>query len=320
MKLLSESKIKKNKFDVLLPLIFILATNFIAIVSLEFCIMIFLVFPVAITSFYIYCAKKSSRTNVFFIFSLLSAIYFICLFEFFVPLLELLPQENFVFVSLITLTVIFFFKTYQHSSLNRLGASSSTTSESLKNNTNDSVSVSLIEAEEKQCDSDEDLDSEDKNSCSICRKFIPARTFHCNSCKSCIIGRDHHNYFLNCCIGRFNHKYFLFGCISSFSALLLFANLSLTSICHPFPVFKIFGVMFLLPDDCTDVFRETEIALCFVGAIYAIELAIALFIVIIHQFVLISKGMTSHEFWIHKERVNSRKYGIWRNWKNFCYI
>lgn len=312
----NEFMLKKTKYDIILPLTFIAVTNMMAILSLECCIMIFLAFPVVISSTYIYCAKKAAKTNMFFIFFLLSAFYLICLFEFFVPLLELLPQENFIFVLTSSLTFIFFFKTYAQSSLNRLG-SSNETAKSNACSDNDSVSVSLIEAEEK-CDSDEDLDSVDRNSCPTCRKFIPARTFHCNVCKSCIIGRDHHNYFLNCCIGRFNHKYFIFGCISCLCALLLFANLSLTSICHPFPVFKIFGVLILLPDDCQDVFRETELALCFVGAIYSIELALALLIVIIHQFVLISKGTTSTEYWSQKEKA--RKYGCLRNWKNFLYI
>jgi palmitoyltransferase len=34
--------------------------------------------------------------------------------------------------------------------------------------------------------------------------------------------------------------------------------LSLTSICHPFLVFRVIGINVLLPDDCGDVFHETE--------------------------------------------------------------
>jgi palmitoyltransferase len=112
--------------------------------------------------------------------------------------------------------------------------------------------------EEKQIESEEESEPGDRNSCPNCRKYMPARTFHCNVCKGCVIGRDHHNFFLNCCIGRFNHKYFFAGCVSCFSTLLLFANLSLTSVCHPFPVFMVFGVNVLLPDDCSGVFIEGE--------------------------------------------------------------
>lgn len=191
------------------------------------------------------------------------------------PLLELLPQENFVFIVLLFVTCFFFYKasiinldwdknfnycvnnlqTLQQSSLNRLGTSENPAS--IKEN--DQTTVNLIAAEEKAIESDED-DAEvaDRNSCTSCRKFIPARTFHCQVCKSCVIGRDHHSYFFNCCIGRFNHKYFLLTCITCLVCLILFANLTLTSICHPFPIFRIFGVNVLLPDDCGEVFHETE--------------------------------------------------------------
>jgi len=170
--------------------------------------------------------------------------------------------------------------------------------------------------ETKGIESDEESDAGDRNSCTSCRKYIPARTFHCNTCKGCVIGRDHHNFFLNCCVGRFNHKYFFAGCVTCFSALVLFANLSLTSVCHPFPVFMVVNVIVLLPDDCTGVFTETEIALCFVGAIYALELAFALIFVIIQQIFLISKGVTSTEYCLRGER-NSRNNCL-RNWRNFC--
>jgi palmitoyltransferase len=118
--------------------------------------------------------------------------------------------------------------------------------------------VTLLVDGDKGPESDDESEAGDRTSCTTCRKYIPARTFHCNVCKSCVIGRDHHNFFLNCCIGRFNHKYFIVGCVTCFCALVLFANLSLTSICHPFPLFRIMGVIVLLPDDCSGVFIEAE--------------------------------------------------------------
>lgn len=126
----------------------------------------------------------------------------------------------------------------------------------------DSSNVTLISAEDDSYNIESDEHETDlpntRNSCSSCKKYIPARTFHCDICKACIIGRDHHNLFFNCCIGRFNHKYFLLGCISCLTTLLLFANLALTSICHPFQIFQLFGVIFLLPDDCSEVFNDIE--------------------------------------------------------------
>ncbi|CRL08620.1 CLUMA_CG021282, isoform A [Clunio marinus] len=159
-------------FDTLVPIILILLVNTIAFLNVECCIIVFLVLPVALSSYYIYCAKKNARTN-FFLYS----------------------------------------------------------------------------------------------------AFI-----------------------------RFNHKYFFMGCIACFCALSLFANLSLTSVCHPFQIFSVVGIVILLPDDCSGVFIEVDIALCFVGAIFALELAIALLFLIIHQVFLISKGVTSTEYCLKGDR------------------
>lgn len=209
------------------------------------------------------------RTNFFSIYAVSSGLYLLGLFEFFVPLLELLPQENFIFISLIFVSVFFFYKvskhrrfdsqkilyknfkfqTHQRSSMNRLGHT-----EPIKQDDQ----VTLLVTDEKGPESDESEGDDSRNSCLSCRKYIPARTYHCEMCKGCVIGRDHHNFFLNCCIGRFNHKYFFAGCVTCFSALILFANLSLTSICHPVPLFIVLGIPILLPDDCTGVFTETE--------------------------------------------------------------
>lgn len=50
------------------------------------------------------------RTNIFLALSVISGIYIVFIFEFTLPLLELLPQENFIFVTFIFLTVFFFYK------------------------------------------------------------------------------------------------------------------------------------------------------------------------------------------------------------------
>lgn len=59
-----------------------------------------------------------------------------------------------------------------------------------------------------------------------------------------------------------------------------------------------------------------RIALCFVGAIFALELAVALMFVIVQQTFLITKGVTSTEYYLRGEK-HSRNHCL-RNWKNFC--
>lgn len=50
------------------------------------------------------------RTKFFVVFAITSGGFLLGLFEFFVPLLELLPQENFIFISLTFLSVLLFYK------------------------------------------------------------------------------------------------------------------------------------------------------------------------------------------------------------------
>ncbi|XP_014230832.1 probable palmitoyltransferase ZDHHC24 [Trichogramma pretiosum] len=45
--------------------------------------------------------------------------------------------------------------------------------------------------------------------CSVCVEVHPPRSWHCNTCKTCILKRDHHCIFTGCCIGHFNQRYFL---------------------------------------------------------------------------------------------------------------
>lgn len=122
---------QNTDLDSLVPIALILLVNLVAFVNIECCIIVFLVLPVVLSSYYIYCAKKSARyattnsafpylivlpfrTNFFFVFAISSGFYLLGLFEFFVPLLELLPQENFVFIALIFTSVSFFYKVKLH--------------------------------------------------------------------------------------------------------------------------------------------------------------------------------------------------------------
>ena len=102
--------LQNTKIDSVLPIAMIVAVNLIAFINMECCIIVFLVLPVVVSSYYIYCAKKSARTNFFCVFAICSGIYLLGLFEFFVPLLELLPQENFIFISLTFVSVSCFYK------------------------------------------------------------------------------------------------------------------------------------------------------------------------------------------------------------------
>lgn len=84
------------------------------------------------------------------------------------------------------------------------------------------------------------------------------KTYRCTICQYSTSRWIRHNVWLDCCIGEQNRHLFLMGCGLGIFALLFGSNLSLTSICHPYFVFKIFTINVLMPDDCSDVFDQFE--------------------------------------------------------------
>lgn len=45
--------------------------------------------------------------------------------------------------------------------------------------------------------------------CPLCECNAPPRSFHCYTCKTCILRRDHHCVFTGNCIGHNNHRYYM---------------------------------------------------------------------------------------------------------------
>ncbi|XP_075165782.1 putative palmitoyltransferase ZDHHC24 [Haematobia irritans] len=45
--------------------------------------------------------------------------------------------------------------------------------------------------------------------CSVCEVVAPIRSWHCDSCRCCILKRDHHCIFTGNCIGHRNQRYFV---------------------------------------------------------------------------------------------------------------
>lgn len=187
--------------------------------------------------------------------------------------MELLPEENIILVLMISGAIFCFYKVCIKSMTSEVCVSKwchiYTLQVKLKaplnhvvQSTNDEDNLPDITEEQTTLlinEGDESDESDaNPNICSKCHKYMPPRTFHCSTCQACIVKRDHHNIWLDACIGESNHRYFFFGCIISVLALTLGTNLSLTSICHPFAITKIFGITIFLPDDCSEVFDQFE--------------------------------------------------------------
>ncbi|XP_067009768.2 palmitoyltransferase ZDHHC23 isoform X3 [Anabrus simplex] len=130
---------------------------------------------------------------------------------------------------------------------------------------------------------------------------------------------------LNCCIGEKNSSLFVLGIFLSFLSLIYGAVLTLTTVCHPVYIMEIF----LLPDDCSDVYHNVEMAVCFVSAVYSLLLATVLLVLVIHHSWLISLGLTGQE-WQELQGVDGRccgmyadrpyNKGVLKNWQDMEYL
>lgn len=220
-----------------------------------------------------------------------SVLFLWMLFESTVPLLEVLPEENFAMIVLMSVSVLCFYKVKERAPLNFVNANG-------RNNRRNSASTALIidagDGEEKtmlnmddvlqkerrdtnnavgnqttdadaettddadETDAEMDVDLGNPAVCSVCRRYAAPRSFHCYVCDTCVVRQDHHNVWLNCCVGQNGYRLYFMGCIFGVCALLLGANLAMTSICHPFLVWNVLGVYVLLPDDCSEVYEQYE--------------------------------------------------------------
>ncbi|GLH01424.1 Palmitoyltransferase [Gryllus bimaculatus] len=215
-----------------------------------------------------------------------------------VPLLEILPEENIAFVIIALLSLFFIYKTWTRSKLNKVNHSDSR--DDLYGNRNKAT----------------------ETVCSVCRKRVPPRTYHCSICQTCILCKEHHCLWLDCCVGEKNQWHFVLALFFSFCALFDGAYLTLTSVCHPIFVLE----YMLVPDDCSDVYHDFTIALCFISALYSLLVAILVLFLLGQHCWLISLGYTKQD-WLELPTGERRCGGLWasrpynkgfiRNWINF---
>ncbi|CAB3373372.1 Hypothetical predicted protein [Cloeon dipterum] len=136
-------------------------------------------------------------------------------------------------------------------------------------------------------------DEEGSNqACKVCRIKCPQDTMHCSICDHCVLRADYHCYWLDCCIGSKNVRKFLTGSMLTTCALFLYSYLVLTTACHPFLLMD----SILVPDDCSDVFYDFYIALCFVGGAYSFIVAVILSIAIVRHLFLALLGYSLYEW------------------------
>lgn len=246
--------------DMLAPIIAIPLIIGIAAINVFTAVIMFLSSLAFLCYAYSFFKRMLPRSKFFFMWAFWSVVYLIILFELTVPLLELLPEENVVLVIFVVISVYCLWKAKCNATLNHV----------VQSTVDDDELPDITEAEEGQEQTsllletggphdDSDDERHHPTICQVCRKYVQPRTCHCTVCQACIMRRDHHSYWLACCIGESNHRYYLLGLVFAELALLFVAYLTLTAVCHPFLILRLFNrIPLMLPDDCSDVFDEYE--------------------------------------------------------------
>ncbi|XP_054264054.1 palmitoyltransferase ZDHHC23-like isoform X1 [Macrosteles quadrilineatus] len=280
---------RQLNIDSIIPIILLPALGYIAAQGVWISVVVFTSLPIFLIYTHYIFMRISSQTKFFYVWTLVSVILIVSVFE--VPVvvtLDIQPEEHKMFLLFTILMVFCGVKT-------RLTAEQSHVKGDVK------IDESLLE-------------------CAVCHKSVLPRTFHCCICRTCIIKRDQHCAWLDCCIGESNYRWFMATLVTAVCQLALCSNLILTTACHPFTVFA----TIMLPDDCSDVYFDILYATIFVTALYAILALLFLIVLLLHECWLISLGMTGHEWRNVSDRVccgvrSNRPYskGFLRNWTDF---
>lgn len=246
---------------------------------------VFIVTPLLFLWYYyktLYCKK---RTRFFLAWSTISFFFLLGVFELeVVPYLEIMFMENFALMCFVATTGLFIFLVKSNSQPASFSA----------------VELSLPKTDQLK-----------KTRCDICSTLQPVRTYHCDLCGYCIHKRDHHSIWLDICIGSRNQKYYIVALIALLASCLYSSNLTLTTICHP----TLLGGVLLMPEDCSDVFGDIHIAICFVSAVYTLMIAALGFYHVFLQIWLICYNSTFLEWKQGQLGVYSK--GLFKNFMEF---
>ncbi|XP_043580205.1 palmitoyltransferase ZDHHC23-B isoform X1 [Bombus pyrosoma] len=256
---------KQISVDAMIPIFAVPTLTVIAAQTVLCTIIIFVATPILVYYLHHNFLRFLLRTKFFLMWTITSVVMLMLIFEIsVVPLLEILLEENLVFIMCVVGGIWCGYMT-------RLNADSATQEGSL------TQGLELGEGSGELC--------------ITCRRRAPPKAHHCRMCQTCILNREYHCKWLDCCIGSSNLRWYL-GCLF-FSAIAFIygSNLTMTSVCHPF---ILIGTV-LLPDDCSDVYHQLDIALCFISALYSLLVGLVVVCYLIYHLWLIYLGTTSNE-------------------------
>ncbi|CAD1479630.1 unnamed protein product [Heterotrigona itama] len=242
---------KQISVDAMIPIFAVPTLAVIAAQTVLCTVIIFVATPILVYYLHHNFLRFLLRTKFFLMWTITSVVMLMLIFEVsVVPLLEILLEENVVFIMCVVGGIWCGYMTRSNA---------------------DSVT------QEGTLTQGLELGEGSGELCITCRRRAPPKAHHCRM--------------LDCCIGSSNLRWYL-GCLF-FSAIAFIygSNLTITSVCHPF---ILIGTV-LLPDDCSDVYHQLDIALCFVSALYSLLVGLVIVCYLIYHLWLIYLGTTSNE-------------------------
>ena len=157
---------KKVSIDAMIPLIAIPALAVAAAQAIYLTVLVFLLTPVLVYHLHHNFLRFLSRSKFFLMWTITSVVLLGLIFELsVVPLLEILPEENFVFVLSVIGGMYCGYKTH--------------------------VTADCI-AQEGTLAQGLELGEGSGELCTTCRRRAPPRAYHCRICQTCILGREYH--------------------------------------------------------------------------------------------------------------------------------
>ncbi|XP_054720359.1 LOW QUALITY PROTEIN: palmitoyltransferase ZDHHC23-like [Uloborus diversus] len=255
-------------FEILGAICAMPAFMFLAAQGWIWLVVAFVSFPVVYNVLKHRVIHNKRRSRFFATWSVMSFFFLLAVFELeVVPYLEILFSENLALMIFVAIMCVFIFL-----------VKSSSQPASFSPYSNNGLTTKI--------------DLSKRTRCEVCCSVMPLRTYHCDLCGYCIHKRDHHSIWLDICIGSRNQKYFLGALVASLCACLYSSNLTLTTICHPF----LLGGFLLMPNDCSDVYGDIHMAICFVSAIYTLMIAVYVLYLLLLQLYLLCYNSTCQEW------------------------
>ncbi|XP_020706888.1 palmitoyltransferase ZDHHC23-B [Athalia rosae] len=281
---------KQLSVDAVIPLFAVPILSCIAAQTVLCTIITFATTPILVYYLHHNFLRFLLRTKFFLMWNVTSVVMLMLVFEItVVPLLEILPEENWVFIISVAGGIACAYQTKIKADCTSQDGSTST------------QGLELGEGSGELC--------------TTCRRRAPPKAYHCRMCQTCILRREYHCKWLDCCVGGSNLRWYMACLLFSAVAFIYGSNLTMTSVCHPF----IFIGTILLPDDCSDVYHQLDIALCFVSAIYSLLAGLAVLRCLLYHSWLICIGTTANERRLATSGRSAYEQGSLKNWRHiFC--